>query len=244
MEAESHSASRETSIIKMMSFRLHIAICVALAAAPSVAQATQQPAVQPAAQQGSVTPSAPEPSAVQRFPFPGETAAPDATAPPPIAPTPQPSSTPTTDAAHQFPFPGDSNPPTTQSQPKAADKGFSSSRDTSTPNPDTPPELHDLDSSSVPLPVDLARAVEDKKVAAFYERDWNYRGAYQRYKDAVRYAPDDADAHFGLAEMARHLGKKDEAQREYGAYLQLKPDGHRAHEAEKAIADLVAPGGQ
>lgn len=161
-------------------------------------------------------------------------------APPPASNTP---STPEPSAAQRFPFPGEqpAAPATNPPQPAVPDSGgYSSSKDT---GPDAAPELHDLGPGGQTQQVDVERAAKDKQVAAFYERDWNYHGAYLRYKDAVLYSPNDADAHFGLAEMARKLNKKDEALREYEAYLKLEPKGHRAHEAEKALEDMAAPGG-
>ncbi len=76
------------------------------------------------------------------------------------------------------------------------------------------------------------------RVADFYIKDGNYAGAYLRYKDAVVFSPDDPDAHFGLAEMARRKGNKPEAIAEYNACLKVDPEGRHAKEARKALAEL------
>jgi hypothetical protein len=67
------------------------------------------------------------------------------------------------------------------------------------------------------------REMEDLKVAAFYQNDGNYKGAYDRAADAVALAGDDADAHLALAEAARRLGKLDEAEGHYKKSLTLDP---------------------
>jgi Flp pilus assembly protein TadD len=86
--------------------------------------------------------------------------------------------------------------------------------------------------------VDTARAEEDERVADFYIKDGNYAGAYLRYKDAVVFSPDDPEAHFGLAEMARRKGNKAEAMAEYTACLKVDPQGKHVKEARKALAEL------
>ncbi len=89
--------------------------------------------------------------------------------------------------------------------------------------------------------VDTARADKDLNVADFYTKDGNYAGAYLRYKDAVTFDPEDADAHFGLAEMARKTGKPAaEAIAEYEAGLKLDPKNIHAKAARKALEELQA----
>jgi len=198
---------------------------------------------------GQTSPNAPAPSAAQLFPFPEEDsktksltgAHPVPAAPAPDAPAPGAGSPAANDAAKKFPYPGDN-------APAAPDgSGYSSSGDSTPGNPapgstpDAPVrkklELEDAGSAGR---VDTARADKDEQVADFYIKDGNYAGAYLRYKDAVIFDPDNADAHFGLAGMARRKGKTDEAIAEYGAVLKLEPQGKHAKEARKAIAELQA----
>jgi len=214
--------------------------------APAADQQKQQqtpPAKQPDAQAPAAqTPpaaNAPQPGAAQMFPFPEDDSktkeipelhrAPDA--PAPSAPTPN---GPQGSSGKQFPFPGG-----TGSQVPGG--GYSSSSDTApaTPEPDAPVrqklELTDVGSSGH---VDTARAEEDERVADFYIKDGNYAGAYLRYKDAVAFSPDDPDAHYGLAEMARKKGNKDEAMKEYAACMKADAQGKHVKEARKALTEL------
>ena len=82
------------------------------------------------------------------------------------------------------------------------------------------------------------REVEDLKVAAFYQNDGNFKGAYDRAVDAVSIAADDADAHFALAEAARRLGKLDEAEKHYKTCLTLDPVPKTKKAAEKALKEM------
>jgi hypothetical protein len=82
------------------------------------------------------------------------------------------------------------------------------------------------------------REVEDLKVAAFYQNDGNFKGAYDRAVDAVSLAGDDAEAHLALAEAARRLGKLDEAEKNYKKCLTLDPVPKTKKAAEKALKEM------
>jgi hypothetical protein len=82
------------------------------------------------------------------------------------------------------------------------------------------------------------RETEDLKVAGFYQDDGDYKGAYDRAKDAVSLADDDADAHLALAEAARRLGKLDEAEQHYKKCLTLDPVPKTKRAAEKALKEM------
>ena len=81
-----------------------------------------------------------------------------------------------------------------------------------------------------------AREEDDIQVAKYYLDDGDYPGAYARAQDAVRLYPDDAEAHFYLAEAARRLKKTTEAKAEYTRSLQLDPDGPHAAAAKRGLA--------
>jgi len=83
------------------------------------------------------------------------------------------------------------------------------------------------------------REQEDLDVAAFYQNDGNYKGAYERALDAVSIAGDDPDAHFALAEAARRLGKLDEAETHYKKCLTLDPVPKELKAAEKALKEMA-----
>jgi tetratricopeptide (TPR) repeat protein len=81
-------------------------------------------------------------------------------------------------------------------------------------------------------------AVKDTQVGTFYLKTGDYKGAYDRFVEAARVDPGNADAVFGLAESARRLNRRDEAIRNYRLYLSALPDGPRAKESRKALKEL------
>jgi hypothetical protein len=84
-------------------------------------------------------------------------------------------------------------------------------------------------------------AAKDVKVGNFYLSTHDYKGAYDRFLEATRVAPEDGNAVFGLAESARGLNKTQEAITNYSVYLQAFPKGKKAKDAEKALAQLTSP---
>ena len=83
------------------------------------------------------------------------------------------------------------------------------------------------------------REQEDVQVAGFYQNDGNFRGAYDRAKDAVSLDKDDPAAHLALAESARKLGKLDEAEQEYRYCLTLDPVPKERKVAERALKEMT-----
>jgi tetratricopeptide (TPR) repeat protein len=83
-----------------------------------------------------------------------------------------------------------------------------------------------------------ALATKDTQVGMFYLKTGDYKGAYDRFAEASKVDPGNADAVFGLAESARKLNHRDEAARNYRLYLAAVPDGPHAKEARKALKDL------
>ncbi len=77
------------------------------------------------------------------------------------------------------------------------------------------------------------------QVAGFYIHDGNFKGAYDRAKDAVTLDKTDPAAHLALAESARHLGKLDEAASEYKQCLALDPVPKDRKAAEKALEAMT-----
>jgi hypothetical protein len=205
---------------------------------------TSDQANQPAKPCPPPAPAAKKPSTAEQFPFPGEPAKPTNPANPPDSPSP---TTKPSDAATQHPFP-------TQPPPKLPgdDSSSSSSSSSDDPNaapdaatpkgdPSNPPEgtsVHRKLPKVKRVQTDDERVDEDLSVAKFYLRDENYQGAYLRAKDAVSVQPDYSATHFALAEIAQKMQKKDEAIAEYQTYLKLDPDGEKAKDAKKALAEL------
>ena len=81
-------------------------------------------------------------------------------------------------------------------------------------------------------------AAQDDKIGGFYLQSGDFKGAYDRYKEATRVAPEDGNAVFGLAESARGLHRTQEALTNYILYLDAFPDGKKSKEARKALAAL------
>ena len=88
------------------------------------------------------------------------------------------------------------------------------------------------------LQSDDDREAEDLEVAKFYLDAGNPMAAYLRSKDAVKLKPDDAEAHFSLAEAAAKLKKRDEAVAEFQAYLKIEPDGGHVKAVQRSLAQL------
>ena len=200
---------------------------------------------QPPDQSAKPCTPAPKKSAAEQFPFPGQSAKP-ATPPDSPTPTPSPSTTPA-DAAAKHPFPTQPPPKlpgddSTSSSSSSSSSGDEPDNPAATPNFDgNPPEgtsVHRKLPKPQHLQSDDERVDEDLTVAKFYFHDENYQGAYLRAKDAVSIQPDYSATHFALAQAAQKLKKKDEAIAEYQAYLKLDPDGEKAKESKKALADL------
>jgi len=226
-----------------MRLRFQYGWLVVLLAVPVVGQNAPAAATPPA----QTAPNAP---AADPFPFPKDDSKTNEVpgenpVPAPAANAPAPGSASTPAGAKddgKFPYPGDDVP----AAPSPADgTGYSSSGDNvpgnpaagSVPDPQVRRKLELRDEGSAGH-VDTARADKDLNVADFYIKDGNYAGAYLRYKDAVTFDPDDPDAHFGLAEMARKKGKTAEAIAEYSATLKMDPKGKHAKESRKALAEL------
>jgi Flp pilus assembly protein TadD len=70
-------------------------------------------------------------------------------------------------------------------------------------------------------------------------KDGSYRGAEWRFRDALDYKPDNPEATFWLAKSIDKLGRSDEAQDAYRAYLRLQPNGTFAEKARNALERLA-----
>ena len=84
---------------------------------------------------------------------------------------------------------------------------------------------------------------EDLHVAAFYQNDGNFMGAYMRAKDAVSISGDSPDARLALADAARKLGKLDEAEQNYKKCLELDPIPKTKKAAQVALKEMTGGGG-
>ena len=208
---------------------------------------------------GAKAPGAAGTSPAKSFPYPGETPKVVPKTEVPAASVPAAS----VPAGNRFPYPGDSSG-AAQAAAAAPAKGdglqdagssgsSSSSSSSSSEGGDVGPLGGDDDPAAkaaderraerrrlakAPRQTPDEREAEDLKVAAFYQNDGNFKGAYDRATDAVSIAEDDAEAHLALAEAARRLGKLDEAEKHYKACLELDPLPKVKKAAEKALKEM------
>jgi hypothetical protein len=185
-----------------------------------------QPTAPATAKPGSATK---KPSTADDNPFPEDISRKAAEATGPSAPSPatQPPVTPATAPAKSAP----GAPPETDSSSRSKFEGLA-------PLSDDTDRISNGAGGYINNP---KLAASDVKVGGLYLDEHDYKGAYDRYKEATRVDPENADAVFGLAEAARGLKKNQEAVQNYLVYLDAFPDGKKAKEARKALSALGAP---
>ena len=194
---------------------------------PGPKQAGQE---QPTAPAGSQAPK----SAAQEFPYPGE----------------QPSSSSSSGDAKPAPPGGLQDAGSSGSSSSSSEPGYSSSNGDNAPaSPEEPDDTSvptktrsSRNRPTQPLQTVTQRFNEDLQVAAFYQNDGNYMGAYMRAKDAVSISADNPDARLALAEAARKLGKLDEAELNYKKCLTLDPVPKTKKAAEGALKEMTGGG--
>ena len=81
------------------------------------------------------------------------------------------------------------------------------------------------------------RVKDDLQVADFYMKNWNYRGAYLRYRDALQFDSSDETALFGVANASCMQNMTDEAFAQSKKYLLQYPAGKYAKDARKMLSD-------
>jgi tetratricopeptide (TPR) repeat protein len=138
-------------------------------------------------------------------------------------------------AAHQGQEPDNSTPPSN------GDQDYSSSRVKGLDLPAADPNDPDTASAranpaSLPYNPKLAR--KDAEIGDYYLESGNFKGAYERFTEANRSDPGNAEAVYGLGESARRLNRRDEALRNYRLYLAALPRGPHAKEIRKAMKEM------
>ena len=97
--------------------------------------------------------------------------------------------------------------------------------------------------ASSPLPYDPKLAKKDAQIGDFYLETGDFKGAYDRFVEAARSDPGNAEAVWGLAESARRLQMNEVAIKNYRLYLAALPNGPHAKEIRKALKDMgIEPG--
>ena len=117
----------------------------------------------------------------------------------------------------------------------------SSSKDTQIDlGPPTGPAAKPAGSDTVQemTPWDPHRAAKDIEVGNLYKKQGNYRAAISRYRDALDYKPNDAEATFRMAESLEKLGEVEDSAAYYQSYLKILPRGDYAVSARQALARL------
>ena len=109
-------------------------------------------------------------------------------------------------------------------------------------HPDSSADITDEDKTPSDVdemhPWDPHKAAKDIEVGDYYFKRKNYKGALERYKDALTYKPNDALANFRLAECEEKVGNSLDAVQHYEAYLKILPNGPFGADARKAIDRL------
>jgi tetratricopeptide (TPR) repeat protein len=218
-------------------------------AQPGTQQKKDQPKKSPA--QENPFPEAQSEAAAQKSQQQDSGSAPDAPPPQSAPGTTQPNASSSGNSqnktADQNPFPEaqsqkaahQSDPQNATPPPDSGDSSYSSSQVKGLNMPTTD-EQAPANLPPSPLPYDPKLARKDSSIGDFYMESGNWHGAYDRFLEANRSDPGNAEAVFGLAESARHLGHNDEALRNYRLYLSALPRGPHAKEVHKALKDMGA----
>ena len=85
------------------------------------------------------------------------------------------------------------------------------------------------------------RADKDVEVGDFYYKRKNYRAAEDRFREALVFQSNHAEATYRLADVLEKEDKRDEAAEYYAGYLKILPHGARAEDSKKALERLGAP---
>lgn len=182
--------------------------------------------------------------AAKRFPYPGEEEAPTPS-------TGRPGQPPLQDAGSSGESSSSSSSSSSASSPQDGSSSSSSDHGRGTgggeeasgdPGAAPPPHRTRRKLPPVERQSPSEREQEDVQVAGFYIDDGNFKGAYDRAKDAVMLDKTDPSAHLALAESARKLGKLDEAEAEYKQCLALDPVPKERKVAEKALREMTGAG--
>ena len=84
------------------------------------------------------------------------------------------------------------------------------------------------------------RAMKAVEVGDFYFKQGNLLGAISRYREALYFKDDDAEAALKLGRALEKNKEPYEARQAYALYLKVLPQGKDAEEAKKALARIPA----
>lgn len=194
-----------------------------------------QPAADPT--NSGTTPNAPPDNrpASDRFPFPGDQSNQQTNSTDDNRP-----------ASEKFPFPGDAPTAPPRSDPRGPNDSSSKDRnvDISPPpddykhdgsgliGPDPAPGVTEM------KPWNPHQADKDVEVGMFYFRQKNYPAAESRFREALYWQDNHAEATYRLADVLEKQGKLPEAKFYYQEYLKILPNGEQAKDSKKALARI------
>ncbi|SRR6266481_501368 len=122
------------------------------------------------------------------------------------------------------------------SQPANSGNGESSSRDSQVDFKNQPqPKVTRSEPDAQNFDFDPHKAAKDVEIGRFYFSRKNYRAALDRFREALLYKPNDAEATYGMAQTLERLDLPDQAYQEYGKYLEVLPEGPFAKDSKIAI---------
>jgi Flp pilus assembly protein TadD len=87
-------------------------------------------------------------------------------------------------------------------------------------------------------PFDPHKAAKDVEVGKYYYGRKNYRAALDRFREALLYKPNDAEATYGVAQTLEKMDLPREAYANYEGYLKILPGGPLAKDAQAAMTRL------
>jgi tetratricopeptide (TPR) repeat protein len=90
-------------------------------------------------------------------------------------------------------------------------------------------------------PWDPHKAAKNVEVGDYYFKRKNYVAAESRYREALLYKDNDADATYKLAVCLEKMSRLEEAVEEYERYLKILPYGPEAANTKNAIEHLKTP---
>ncbi len=183
-----------------------------------------------------------ENDAARKFPFPEDQETPNAP-----ADSQKPGSQ-KNDAPERFPFPGDA--PTQPPRSDSRGPNDSSSRDRnvdiSPPDDDSTHPGSDLagpgpaDGVTEMKPWNPHQADKDVEVGMYYFRQKNYSAAESRFREALHWQDNHAEAMYRLATVLEKLGKPEDAKQYYAQYLRIMPRGDFAKDSKKGLERVSA----
>ncbi len=152
---------------------------------------------------------------------------------PPAAPAPQ--SKTGASAADRNPFPEAESEKAARQAQQTQNAAPANSSSSAVPGLNLPAKAGHLPAAPVQN-ISLGR--KDVKVGMFYLQSGDWKGAYDRFAEATQVDPESAEAVYGLAASAQHLGYREIAIRNYKLYLSAVPDGRYDKDCRKALKDL------